>query len=53
MPYYTNENKKYVQMDIIQMEIKGTDEQILARWEQREVVVNLLHFIFANFSDYL
>ena len=40
-------------MDIIQMEIKGTDEQILARWEQREVDVNLLHFIFANVFDYL
>ena len=29
--YYTNENKKYVQMDIRRMEIKGTDEWILDR----------------------
>ena len=51
--YYTNENKKYVQMDIRWMEIKGTDERILDRWEQREADIHLLQFIFANVSDYL
>ena len=53
MPYYTNENKKYVHMDIRRMEIKGTDEWILDRWEQREADIHLLQFIFANVSDYL
>ena len=51
--YYTDENKKYVQMDIRQMEIQGTDEWILDRWEQREADIHLLQFIFANVSDYL
>ena len=51
--YYTNENKNYVQMDIIQVEIKGNDKQILDRWEQREADVDLLQFIYANVSDYL
>ena len=51
--YYKNENKKCVHMDIRRMEIKGTDERILDRWDQREAVVHLLQFISANVSDYL
>ena len=40
-------------MDIRRMEIKGTDEQILDRWEQREADVHLLQFIFSDVSNYL